>query len=472
MFNTKQKKTAASIISVFCAIIVFFSSVTIYKTGLIRGIDEEIDAQKDALIVAAAKAKTVEGIFIDRNGVEITSYSPAGQAAYVNFPESFSHLIGYNSSRLGLYGLRKKFSKYLFDDKKDNVGATVQLTINAPLQEKLYNLLDGSVGSISIVNATTGEIIAMTSRGDSDVDYNLNLIDAVYSTDDNEKPIFYSDIYAKIDEFYLNRAILANDPPGSCIKAVTAASLIENDMKDLVYFDTGCFLNEIYNSERIDYGNCDLKMGLNNSVNTYFANAGVVLGAEKLKRTFLNFMIGETISLDFGNLSSTFSSSDDASDLSIASNAYGQGEVIMTPLHIAMMMGAIINEDGKMMKPYVIDNITNNDRIEYQSSQELISNAIDKDSRAVLTELLNSNAIKYNLYKPFNKDDLFIIAKTGTAQVADPTKGKYHVYYSIGVEYNGNCYGICVDRDNTNSTSSVLENIAIETVKALVNANI
>lgn len=451
-----------SLLSVLCVVII---STTLYKTGLISGIDSKIDTLRESVDQETKRNGVIEGMFVDRNGNEITKATEPGVAAHANYAECFSCLIGYNSKRVGLSGLRKTLESDLFNGGKDGIGATVQLTIDANIQNKMYGLLDGCVGSISIVNAKTGQIVALASRGDPKIGYDINKFDKVYSNDE-EGVVYYSDLYASIKEFYFNRAVLAQDPPGSCAKVMTAVSLVENDKEDFTYFDNGKHIGGIHNYNYKVYDECDLEKALNYSVNTYFADAGINLGGSKLRKTFENFMVGVPVELDFTTLKSTFLVDSSYTDFLIASNAYGQGELIMSPLHVAMMIGAVMN-DGKMMKPYLIESIVNDGKTCHEGKPELLSTATDKKSSRKVVELLESNAKHYGLYKHFDKDDVKIIAKTGTAQVGY-SKGTNHLYYSFAVCIGEEIYGICVDKMTTSETSSSMKDTVIKIVETLL----
>lgn len=477
--SNNVKKIMSAIGAFFSILCIAITLTVVSNTGLVEGLNPEKFEERLYEEIRQKKKETVEGVFLDRNEYAITSANDPGKAATLLYPESFSAIIGYNSSRLysktsktpGTSGLREKLYKYVFDGGKDNIGATVQLTVDAGLQESVYNLLDGSVGSISIINAETGEILAMASRGHTTIDYNANLIDSVDSNGD-----YYSDKYNAIDEFYYNRAVLPQGAPGSTGKVMTTTSLVENGKEDLVYVDTGSYLNgKIINYGNYVYGECTLEDLLNKSVNTGFAYAAnEVLGAAKLKDTFSRFMVGETVELDFCTLKSTFMKDNTGySDFITASNGYGQGQLDMCPLHIAMVMSSIMNE-GKMMTPYLIERITNDGKKVYSGDSDLLSQATDKKTAKTVKELLYSNAKYYGLYEYFDKKDVYIIAKTGTAEVdrADKNGEKInnHIYYAMGVEIDDTSYGICIDHYNTKEGSSTLKPVAVEVINALVSA--
>lgn len=457
-----EMKRLALIAAFVCSFTFLLSSVCIYKAGLFD--------RKTESVIEVNTSDVYEGTFVDRNGIDITRLADEpGKPAVCEYPESFSYIIGYNSDRIGLSGLRHTLRGYIFEGGKDNVGASVSLTLDASLQENAYSLLEGTVGSLTVIDAGTGEILAMGSRGDPYIDMNINEIDNAFEEpyiDENGNT--FSDrmqLYNSIDEFWYNRATLAEYPPGSCGKIITTTGLVKNGMEDLEYYDEGSELDgTITNFQGGVYGWVGLEDALNHSINTFFANAGLTLGAVRLKQTYKDFMIGEQIELDFTTLDSQFSESGDLSKYNIASIAYGQGSLIMSPFHLAMCASAIMN-DGVMMKPYMIGQITNDEKSVYKGKAEVLSKVIDKSGAEIVRELLHSNAFYYGFYDYFDEDEAYIIAKTGTAETGGLSD---HIYFTVGVQINEHIFGICIDNVYATQTGFSMKDKVISIIEDLL----
>ncbi|MBQ6117983.1 MAG: hypothetical protein IJK98_02005, partial [Clostridia bacterium] len=278
--NKRKISLMIALFGGFCFIFVCF---IIFGTGVIKGVSNEIDEERGKLISVEKEKNTYEGAIVDRRGMAITSTTQPGLRAEATDPECFSCLIGYNSPIYGKSGLRSKYFSYLFNGGKDDYGAEMRLTIDADLQKRCYDLLNGYIGSVCVMNARTGELLALAARSDARVGYNVNTIDI---TDENGQRPF--DAYNKIDAFWYNRATMAQDPPGSTFKIVTAASMIENGIADYTYEDEGYYdVNgaKIWNYGKNVFGWCDLEKALNRSVNSYFASAGIKLGSRALLET-------------------------------------------------------------------------------------------------------------------------------------------------------------------------------------------
>lgn len=441
--NKRKISLLVALFGGFCFVFVCF---IIFSTGVLKGISTEIDEERGKLISVEIEKNTYEGAIIDRWGMAITSTTQPGLRAEAADPECFSALIGYNSPIYGKSGLRSKYYSYLFNGGKDDRGAVLRLTIDAELQKKCYDLLDGYVGSVSVMNARTGEILALAARSDAEVGYDVNRIDIA---DENGKRPF--DTYNSINAFWYNRAVMAQDPPGSTFKIVTAASMIENGIADYTFEDEGYIEisgAKIWNYDKNVYGWCDLEKALNRSVNTYFASAGIKLGSRALLDTAEKYLIGQTVDLDFAQLSSKIDFSGLNNSYVIASTAYGQGRLVLTPLQLCMIIQSVMN-DGKMIRPYVVAQITDDGKTVYAPAAEApISETIGPENNAVLKELLHSNGEYYG----FDEYDYgYVIAKTGTAEVNYGAGN--HVYLALAADFGDNAYAVCIDHTDVSGAT-------------------
>ena len=433
--NKRKISLMVALFGGFCFLFVCF---IIFGTGVLKGISPEIDEERGKLISLENEKNTSEGSITDRWGMAITSTTQPGLRGEAADPECFSYLIGYNSPVYGKSGLRSKYYSYLYNGGKDDYGAEMKLTVDAELQKKCYDLLAGYIGSVSVMNARTGEILALAARSDPQVGYDINRIDIA-----DENGVRPFETYNKINAFWYNRAVMAQDPPGSTFKIVTAASMIENGIDDYTYEDEG-FIDvsgaKIWNFGKNEYGWCDLEKALNSSVNTYFASAGLKLGSRALIDTAQKYLIGAPIDLDFAQLTSKIDFSGLNNSYLIASTAYGQGRLVVAPLQLCMIIQAVMNE-GRMVHPYLVAQITDDGKTLYAPSFEgILSETIGPENNARLKELLHSNGEYYG----FDEYDYgYVIAKTGTAEVEYGAGN--HVYIALAVDFGDNAYAICID---------------------------
>lgn len=430
----------ASLLVIVCIIISLYIAM---RSGVIPGLNPYIDERKTELVNNVVKQNTVSGEILDSLGNHITQSDGIGKPAKLLFEECYSHLLEYNA-----YGLNFTFYDELRIDKKDHIGANIQLTTNNDLQEFCYKQLKGKEGSLIVINSKTGEIMACASRSSEHQGYKPSI-----PVDDLKK--------AKKD-FLVNRATMNSETSGSIIKIMVAASMLENGMEDFVYDDTkGEFIIEgkppVHNHGNTSFGNnVDLESALKESVNTYFCAASLKLGTDKLKKTADNFLLGKDIELDFTTLKSQFDLGVPGDKFSLTQAAFGQGSVKISPLQTTFFMNAVLNE-GKIMKPYLVKNITNNNDTIYESNDEVLNKAISKNTAKSLKKMLHATAVKYGFdEKTYGKN---IYAKTGTSQM-DDTKERFHIYYLVGIESEAGEYVVLVSQRETPNGSSSLKGIA------------
>lgn len=421
------------VLAVVFILVLLFLYYLITESGIVVGANEEIDDKIRSLKQTEEAKQTTEGSIVDREGDLITCAQEAGTPAVCIWPEAYSAIVGYHSPIYGTSGLRKRYEENLLLGGKDKTGATICLTTDSRLQCFCYELLGGNIGSIVVLENASSEILSMVSRSDEDISYNVNEIDENY-----EK-------YSAIPEFFYNRAVLAQDPPGSTWKMVTSAAIIEDGMENYTYEDTGEY-HGIRNAGNAAYGTTDLTKALVKSVNTYFASAGSLLGGGKLKETASNFLVGEEIPLDFTVLTSSFDLEYYQNPL-VEQTAFGQGKTQISPLQIAMILQTIVN-DGNMQKPYLIQEIRDDGKVLQEGETEILGSPISKETSGKLKEALHCVAENYGY-----EEDVYgtVYAKTGTAEIE--AKNYNHIYLVFADEnYTGI---ISMDRSNQTSRSLV-----------------
>lgn len=296
---------------------------------------------------------------------------------------------------------------------EDGKGATIQLTINDNLQRKAYELISGSEASVIVLNTTSGEILTLASSK-KDTQFNANEI--------NE----YMEEWNKIDGFFLPNGYKDMEEPGSVFKIITASSIVENNMENNIIQDSGTLDiqgHTVRNSGESAFGSVSLQDALGYSSNVYFAQEALLLGESELNEKGKDFLIGEDIELDFTTLNSNWNLAN-ASLALLADTAYGQGKTLITPLQIAMIGQAVAN-DGKMLKPYLVDDISLNGNILYEGEKTCLTQSISEETSSLLQEYLNKvaeNNYGINLYN--------ISAKTGTAELPNGYVKKYFLAFN------------------------------------------
>ncbi len=238
------------------------------------------------------------------------------------------------------------------------------------------------------------------------------------------------------DESY-NYAIGDATEPGSVFKLMTLVSLLEDGhvtLEDPIDGGNGkwSYGGHTY-SDTHAYGMMDVKTALAKSSNVAFAKLAVTYyeGKEQQYVDRLNSMkVGERFNLDIqGEARASIYGPGDAmwSRSSLSSMAIGYA-TLLTPLHTLTFYNAIAN-DGKMMKPYFIENYQENGEIIKNFGPQEISGSICSKETAREARKALIHVVEVGTGKFMKNDKYQIGGKTGTARIAYGGK--------IGYEKNG-----------------------------------
>ena len=230
-------------------------------------------------------------------------------------------------------------------------GNNLYLTIDNRLQQQAWSLLPPYTGAAVVLNPRTGEILALVST--PSFDPNLQSLESQWdqTSTDPGRPL-------------LDRATQGLYPPGSTMKIVTASVGLAKDpgLPKETYDCTG----EITIQGRVlhdlaAHGVVDLDSALAVSCDTYFAHLGLNIGAEDFTRGLAGFGWGDPLTFDLpvSQVPLYQESLQDPNGLADAS--IGQGRILVTPLYMALVAGAIGN-GGVMMQPYLVQEIRDPDR--------------------------------------------------------------------------------------------------------------
>ena len=293
------------------------------------------------------------GEIYSQDGVLLAETEIDGDARIRKYPKGrlYSHIIGYCSQVYGKTQLEMSHDDDLIGKGTISLtlneikhGNNLNLTINDELQEYAYEQLDGRDGAIVAMEPTTGQILAMVSLPD----FNPETIEKDWPSmmEDENSP-------------FLARATQGLYPPGSTYKIVTAAGVYDNGMTTETFDDEGLFKKDdvtVYNYNKESFGKLDIKTAFEVSSNYVFCTLGYEMGADAVKAEAEKFGVNKSFDFDIP-VSQSQIQYKKMTDLDGALVSIGQGGLVMTPLHVAMMASAVAN-NGKMMKPYLVETVT------------------------------------------------------------------------------------------------------------------
>ena len=380
------------------------------------------------------KLLQIKGVMISSTNGRIY---PLGEAA--------AHLTGYiqsitkeeleknpeysSTSLIGKTGLEKRYEKelkgkdgieiYITDSegnkkntiiKKEKVdGENIKITIDSIIQNNLYKELKNDEGLFVVMNHKTGEIIALVSTPS----YNVNKMALGVSSEEwkelqeNEK----TPLLARYTQKYC---------PGSTFKPITGAiGLSTNSLKTT---DTFSYSGKSWQKDKSwgDYnittltaysGEKNLKNALIHSDNIYFAQATLQIGKDNFINGLKKLKFGEDIDFELNLSKSQFSNSDTIkSETLLADSGYGQGQILVNPIHMASIYSSFAN-NGNMVKPYL--KYKENKETEYLAKDVFTKDAVQEIKNDLIQVVENPEGTA----KDMKINGVTIAGKTGTAEL-------------------------------------------------------
>lgn len=349
---------------------------------------------------------------------------------------------GYtSSSKIGKYGLERAYEStlravngseiYIEDangNKKTSIakqeqkdGQDVKLTIDSKLQQTVYEQFKDDKSAVVVMNPKTGEVLALASCPSFDSnDFSLGMTTADYKNL-TENP----------DNLLYNR-YLATYAPGSSFKPIigaigltTGAFSADDDFgRSGTKWQNDSSWGDFYITTLSTYsGPANLKNALIHSDNIYFAKAALKIGGKNLINSLKNIGFGQQIEFPQTISKSSYSNSESfTNETQLANSGYGQGEVLVNPINMAIMYSAFVNE-GNMIMPY----LEYKENASSQTAKYYKENAFSKEAanevRDDLIQVVENPSGTAHLAKIEGKT---IAGKTGTAEIKqskDDTEG-------------------------------------------------
>lgn len=230
-------------------------------------------------------------------------------------------------------------------------GNDVILTIDSNIQKNLYVQFEDDKSASVAINPNTGETLALVSTPTYDPnDFVLGMTTEKWNSlnEDANKPLF-------------NR-IKATFAPGSVFKPITAAIGVDtkkidpNEDKNILGLEwqKDSSWGEYTVTRVSEYpGGSNLLNALVYSDNIYFAKAALDIGKDTFEEKLKLFGFDEDSKLEYGVYVSELGKDGSiGSEVSLADSGYGQGSILVSPLHLAEMYTMFINE-GSIVKPYL-----------------------------------------------------------------------------------------------------------------------
>lgn len=379
-----------------------------------------------------AASNTLRGDITDRDDNLLATTAEDGSRQYTQNTaarRALSQTVGDIAGMSGV-GVETFYSSQLMDISTsltdrlselfhgaDHVGSSIQLTIDGPLQAYISAQFPaGYQGAACVVNYRTGEILAMVSKPDYDPYDIMSRSDAQVE-----------------DSAFLNRCLQGLYTPGSVFKIVTLASALNADpaVVDQTFSCAGLWdyqVGRIVCAGNSAHGEVDLKTAFKKSCNVTFGKLAYQLGLERLRATAEQFGFNENFKFgDFVVYNSSFPKEAGMSTLVWA--GVGQADVLVTPLHMAMISATIANR-GVMMKPMLVKRITNslgaNTTVGMPATyRQVVSESVAGRIAEYMYETVQSGTATRARVKNYT-----VCGKTGSAQVSDDREAATNAWFT------------------------------------------
>lgn len=346
----------------------------------------------------------------------------------------YAHVTGYNTLGQGNRGLEGAMNSELtgtansqFLDQilatltgQDPAGSSVELTIDHQAQQAAADALGDREGAVVALDPETGDVLAMVSSPTFDpnafADHSTAAVTDVYDQ-----------LLAASDDPLFNRTIEGDLYfPGSVFKVLMLSAALESGRYTLdSEFDNPAELqlpqssSVVRNASRETCGpgeTVTLETAFILSCNIPFAQLAQELGEEAIAQQAADFGYGQALEIPLPVQPSTYPT--DLDEPSLMLTGFGQYDVRVTPLQIAMTTAAIAN-DGTMMRPNMVDRVlAPNLDVVSDPEPTIMGNPVSADVAAQVRASMELG-VQEGLASNAQIDGVRVGGKTGTAETGE-----------------------------------------------------
>lgn len=369
------------------------------------------------------------GRILDHRG-EVLAFSQEHQGqVYRLYPygPAFAHAVGYSHPKYGATGMEAaanvhlnggvadslpawgELGRQLLTRSKSPRGQDLVLTLDAELQVLAVKSLGDRRGAVVMLRPGNGAIRVLASTPAFDPNRVTPLL---FQGEDPGAPL-------------LNRATQGLYPPGSTFKIVISAMALEGGFEGTLYcppdgYTTSAHYRKIRDHEYYEarregriwkgHGNLDLATALAESSNVFFAQLGVRQGHDAFRRAVERLYFNRQISLYQSPYGSWAMSTGRIPEIApsdlygLAQASVGQGNILATPSHMALITAAVANQ-GVAVKPRLVES----------DGSESLDRFMTEATAVRLAKMLR-RAVADGTGRGIDLPGLAIAGKTGTAE--------------------------------------------------------
>ncbi|NSI90474.1 penicillin-binding transpeptidase domain-containing protein [[Clostridium] scindens] len=361
--------------------------------------------EKAAHLIGYVQSVTAEDLE-EHRGEGYTSSSVIGKSGIEGLYEK--ELKGENGVKISIMtedGVEKNVVASV--DKQD--GENIRLTIDSDLQGLVYDQFREDKSCSVAMNPFTGEVLALVSTpAYDDNEFILGMSGERWDqlNNDENKPL-----YNRFRQVWC---------PGSSFKPITAGIGLTtgtiNPEEDYGSEGLSWQKDESWGDYHVttlhEYSPVNLENALIYSDNIYFAKAALNIGADNLMKSLKLLGFGQELPFEIKMSQSQYANDGGTidSEIQLADSGYGQGQILINPLHLATLYTSILN-DGNVIRPYLTYSET--PKSEVWISQAFSSDAASRVKTALEKVVNTPEGTGYGAHR----EDIALAGKTGTAEI-------------------------------------------------------
>ena len=361
--------------------------------------------EKAAHLIGYVQSVTAEDLE-EHKGEGYTSSSVIGKSGIEGLYEK--ELKGENGVKISIMtedGVEKNVVASV--DKQD--GENIRLTIDSDLQGLVYDQFREDKSCSVAMNPFTGEVLALVSTpAYDDNEFILGMSGERWDqlNNDENKPL-----YNRFRQVWC---------PGSSFKPITAGIGLTtgtiNPEEDYGSEGLSWQKDESWGDYHVttlhEYSPVNLENALIYSDNIYFAKAALNIGADNLMKSLKLLGFGQELPFEIKMSQSQYANDGGTidSEIQLADSGYGQGQILINPLHLATLYTSILN-DGNVIRPYLTYSET--PKSEVWIAQAFSSDAASRVKTALEKVVNTPEGTGYGAHR----EDIALAGKTGTAEI-------------------------------------------------------
>ncbi|WP_157277482.1 penicillin-binding protein 2 [Aliarcobacter butzleri] len=297
----------------------------------------------------------------------------------------------------------------VLEEKDASTNNNIEISIDIKLQRYLQELFDGKSGSIVVMDARNGEIIAAASFPE----YDSNIFARGISQNE------WNQMRNDFNHPFTNKIINGLYPPGSVIKMGVALSFLENGIPE--NFTVNCSGSLPIGNRNFrcwkttGHGNINFRSAIAESCDDFFYKGSLKLGINKISHTLDKLGFGQLTGIDQINEFMGVNPNKEWKEKKFNKPWYvgetvitsiGQGNMLTTPLQIARYTAFIAT--GKLPKPHLY-------KANYEEPKEL--DIAEKHIDLMRKGMYDVSYGDRGTARRYITSKVPIASKTGTAQV-------------------------------------------------------